>query len=179
MQQQGARPTAQLAGSKTARHEPAAVAADEASKSPNRRGKKKQKVKLHSTSVTTLCQIRALRVPAKLDGYQSATGSIFQRTASAEPDLPSTDCDQLPSLVESSDSGGVCFLSCWWSLFSFLDSFYTNRVDFATRGDSGHSLVPAYLVFITDHCLSGDLECLKETPTPSTCRNAFSRARSM
>jgi len=27
--------------------------------------------------------------------------------------------------------------------------------------DSGHSLVPADLVFITDHCL-GDLECLKE-----------------
>jgi len=113
MQEQGGRQTAQLAGSQTARHEPAAGAADEAPKSTNRRGKKKQKVKLHSTSVTTLCQIRALRVPAKLDGYQSATGSIFQRTASAEPDLPSTDCDQLPSLVESSDSGGVCFLSCW------------------------------------------------------------------
>jgi len=41
---------------------------------------------------------------AALDGYQCAAGSIFQRTASAEPDLPSADCDQVPSLVESSDS---------------------------------------------------------------------------
>jgi len=48
MQQQGGGKTAQLAGSKTARHEPAAGAVDEAPKSPNRRGKKKQKVKLHS-----------------------------------------------------------------------------------------------------------------------------------
>jgi len=128
MQQQGGGQTAQLAGSKTARHEPAAGAADEAPKPPNRRGKKKQKIKLHSTSVTTLRQIRALRMHAVLDGYQSATGSIFQRTASAEPDLPSADCDPVPSLVESSDSGGVCFLSCLWSLLSFLDSFYTNRV---------------------------------------------------
>jgi len=39
-----------------------------------------------------------------LDGYQSAAGSIFQRTASAEPDLPSADCDPVPSLVESSNS---------------------------------------------------------------------------
>jgi len=178
MQQQGRGPTAQLAGSKTARYEPASGSANETPKSSNRRGKKKQKVKLHSTSVTTLLQIRALRVPAVLDGYQSAAGSIFQRTASAEPDLPSADCDPVPSLVESSNSGGVCFISCWWSLFSFLDSFYTNRVDFATHGESGHSLVPADLVFITDHCL-GDLEYLKETPTPFTCRNAFSRARSM
>jgi len=128
MQQQGRGQTAQLAGSKTARHKPAAGAADEALKSPNRRGKKKQKVKLHFTSVTTLRQIRALRVPAVLDGYQSAGGSIFQRTLSAEPDLPSADCDPVPSLVKSSNSGGVCFLSCWWSFFSFLDSFYTNRV---------------------------------------------------
>jgi len=102
--QQGGRQTAQLAGSKTGRHEPAAGAADEAPKSPNRRGKKKQKVKIHPTSVTTLRQIRALRVPAVLDGYQCADGSIFQRTASAEPDLPSADCEPVPSLVESSDS---------------------------------------------------------------------------
>jgi len=67
-------------------------------------------------------------MPAVLDGYRSATGSIFQRTTSAEPDLPSGDCDTVPFLVESSYSGEVCFLSCWWSLFSFLDSFYTNRV---------------------------------------------------
>jgi len=67
-------------------------------------GHKKQKVKLHSTSVTTLWQIRALHVPAVLNGYQSAVGSIFQHTASAEPDLPSADCDPVPSLVESSDS---------------------------------------------------------------------------
>jgi len=98
-------------------------------------------------------------VPAVLDGYQSAAGSIFQRTASAEPDLPSAYCDPVPSLAESSDSGGVCFLSCWWSLFSFLDSFYTNRVTLRHIRDSGHSLVPADLVFITDHWL-GDLECL-------------------
>jgi len=89
MQQQGGGQTAQLAGSKTARHEPAAGAADEAPKSPNRRGKNKQKFKLYSTSVTTLWQIRTLRVPAVLDGYQSAVSSIFQLTASAEPDLPS------------------------------------------------------------------------------------------
>ena len=50
MQEQGGRQTAQLAGSQTARHEPAAGAADEAPKLTNRRGKKKQKVKLHSTS---------------------------------------------------------------------------------------------------------------------------------
>jgi len=104
IQQQGGRQTAQLAGSKTGRHEHAAGAADEAPKSPNRRGKKKQKVICHPTSVTTLRQIRALRVPAVLDGYQCAAGSIFQRTASAEPDLPSADCDPVPSLVESSDS---------------------------------------------------------------------------
>jgi len=128
MQTQGGGQTAQLAGSKTARHELAAGAADEAPKSPNRRGKKKQKVKLHSTSVTFLRQIRVLRVHAVLDGYQSAPGSVFQCTASAEPDLPAADCDPVPSLVESSNSGGVCFHSCWWSLFSFLDSFYTNRV---------------------------------------------------
>jgi len=91
-------------GFKDRRHEPAAGAADEAPKSPNRRGKRKQKVKIHQTSVTTLRQIRALRVPAVLDGYQCAAGSIFQRTASAEPDLPSADCDPVPSLVESSDS---------------------------------------------------------------------------
>jgi len=71
---------------------------------PNRRGKKKQKFKIHPTSVTTLRQIRALRVPAVLDGYQCAAGSIFQRTASSEPDLPSADCDPVPSLEESSDS---------------------------------------------------------------------------
>ena len=93
-QQQGGRQTAQLAGSKTGRHESAAGAPDEAPKSPNRRGKKKQKVIIHPTSVTTLQQIRALRVPAALDGYQCAAGSIFQRTASAQPDLPSAaDCD--------------------------------------------------------------------------------------
>ena len=49
----------------------------------------------------------------------------------------------------------------WWSLFSFLDSFYTNRMTLRHMRDSGHSLVPADLVFITDHWL-GDLECLKE-----------------
>ena len=41
---------------------------------------------------------------AALDGYQFAAGSIFQRTASVETDLPSDDCDPVPSLVESSDS---------------------------------------------------------------------------
>jgi len=41
MQQQGVRQTAQLAGSKTARHEPAAGVADVAPMSSNRRGKKK------------------------------------------------------------------------------------------------------------------------------------------
>jgi len=128
MQQQGGGQTAQLAGSKTARHELAAGAADKAPKSPNRKAKKKQKVKLHSTCITTLRQIRTLRVPAVLDCYQSAVGSIFQRTAPAEPDLPSADGDPVSSLVESSNSSGVCFLSCWWSLFSFLHSFYTNRV---------------------------------------------------
>jgi len=96
MQQQGGGQTAQLAGSKTVRPEPAAVPADETPKSSNRRGK--QKVKLHSTSVTTLRQIRALHVPAVLDGCQSAAGSIFQCTASAEPNLPSADCDPVPFL---------------------------------------------------------------------------------
>jgi len=43
-------------------------------------------------------------VPAALDGYQCTAGFIFQRTVSAEPDLPSADCDPVPSLVESSDS---------------------------------------------------------------------------
>jgi len=104
IQQQGGRQTAQLAGSKTRRHESAAGTADEAPKSPNRRGKKKQKVIIHPTSVTTLRQIRVLRVPAALDGYQCAPGSIFQRTALAEPDMTSADCDPVPSLVESSDS---------------------------------------------------------------------------
>jgi len=104
IRQQGGRRTAQLAGSKTGRHQPAAGAADEVPKSPNTRGKKKQKVIIHPTSVTSLRQIRALRVPAVLDGYQCAAGSIFQRTASAEPDLPSADCDPVSSLVESSDS---------------------------------------------------------------------------
>jgi len=104
IQQQGGRQTARPAGSKTGRHEPAAGAADEAPKSPNRRGKKKQKVIIHPTSVTTLWQIRALRVPSVLDGYQCAPGSIFQRTASTEPDLPSADRDPVPSLVESSNS---------------------------------------------------------------------------
>ena len=117
-------------------------------------------------------------MPAVLNGYQSATDSIFQRTASTEPDLPSADCDPVPSLVESSNSGGVCFLSCWWSLFSSLDSFYTNRVTLRHIHDSGHSLVAADLVFITDHWFV-DLECLKELPTPSAWRHAFSRARSM
>jgi len=117
-----------LAVSKTARHESAAGVPDEAPKSRNRRGGKKQEVKLHSTRVTTLRQIRALRVFVLLDGYHSTGGSIFQRTASAEPDLPSVDCDPVPSLVESSDSGGVRFLSCWCSLFSVFYSFYTNRV---------------------------------------------------
>jgi len=97
IQQQGGQQTAQLAGSKTGRHEPAAGAADEAPKLPNRRGTKKQTVKIYPTSVTTLRQIRALHVPAVLDGYQCAAGSIFQRTASAEPDLPSVDCDPVPS----------------------------------------------------------------------------------
>jgi len=69
IQQQGGWQTAQLAGPKTGRHEPAAGAAGEALKSPNRRGKKKQKVKIHPTSVTTVRKIRALRVPAVLDGY--------------------------------------------------------------------------------------------------------------
>ena len=150
----------------------------EAPKSSNRRGKKKRKVKLHSTSVTTLRQIRTLRVPVVLDGYQSAVGSIFQRTASGESDLPSVDCDPVPSLIESSDSGGVCFLSCWWSFFPFRDSFYTNCVTLRHIQDSGHSLVPANLVFITDHWF-GDLECLKEMSTPCTWRNTFSRARSI
>jgi len=104
IQPQGGRQTAQLAGSKTGRHESAAGAPDEAPKSPNRRGKKKQKVMIHPTSVTILRQIRALRVSGALDGYQCAAGSIFQRTASAEPDLPFADCDPVPSLVESSDS---------------------------------------------------------------------------
>ena len=71
---------------------------------PTRGAKKKQKVIIHPTSVTSLQQIRVLRVPAVLDGYQCVAGSIFQRTASAEPDLPSADCDLVPSLVESSDS---------------------------------------------------------------------------
>ena len=128
MQQQGGGQTAQLAGSKTARHELAAGAADKAPKSPNRRAKKKQRVKLHSTCITTLRQIRTLRVPAVLDCYQSAVGSIFQRTASEESDLPSANCDSVPSLVEASNTSGACFVSCWWNLFSFLDSFYTNRV---------------------------------------------------
>ena len=39
-----------------------------------------------------------------VDGYQSVTGSIFQRTASGEPELTSSDCDPVPSLVECSDS---------------------------------------------------------------------------
>jgi len=81
MQQQGGGQTAHLAGSKTARHEPAAGAADEAPKWPNRRGIKKKKVKLDSTSVTFLRQIRTLRVYTVFDGLQSAVGSIFQRTA--------------------------------------------------------------------------------------------------
>ena len=100
----GWRTNSAASGSKTGRHESAAGATDEAPKSPNRRGKKKQKVIIHPTSVTTLRQIRVLRVPAALDGYQCSTGSIFQRTASAEPDLPYADCDPVPSLVESSDS---------------------------------------------------------------------------
>jgi len=104
IQQQGGQQTAQLAGSKTGRHEPAAGAADEACKLPNTRGKKKQKVIIHPTSVTSLRQIRALRVPAVLSGYRCVAGSIFQCTASAEPDLPSADCDLVPSLVESSNS---------------------------------------------------------------------------
>jgi len=62
IQQQGDRQIAQLACSKTGRHESAAGAVDEAPKSPNRRGKKKQKVIIHPTSVTTLRQIRTLRV---------------------------------------------------------------------------------------------------------------------
>ena len=43
IQQQGGRQTAQLAGSKTGRHEPAAGAADKASKLPNTRGKKSKR----------------------------------------------------------------------------------------------------------------------------------------
>jgi len=58
MEQQSGGQTAQLASSKTARHEPAAGATDEAPMSPDRRGKKKQNVKLHSTSVKTLRQVR-------------------------------------------------------------------------------------------------------------------------
>ena len=104
MQQQGGQ-TAQLAGSKTGRHEPAAGAADEASKSPNTRGQKKVKGhnsshQCHNSSAdqgsARACSDRSS------DGYQCAAGSIFQRTASAEPDLPSADCDPVPSLVESS-----------------------------------------------------------------------------
>jgi len=51
--------------------------------------------------------------------------------------------------------------TCWWSLFSFLDSFYKNRVTLRHMRDSGHLLVPANLTFISDSCF-GDLECLKE-----------------
>jgi len=78
IQQQGGRQTAQLAGSKTGRHEPAAGAADEAPKSPNRRGKKKQKVIIHPTSVKTLRQIRALRVPASCDRNVRWLCTIFK-----------------------------------------------------------------------------------------------------
>jgi len=67
---------------------------------PTGGAKKSRKVKIHPTSVTTLRQ----SVPAVLNGYQCAAGSIFQRTASAEPYLPSADCDPVPSLVGSSDS---------------------------------------------------------------------------
>ena len=49
----------------------------------------------------------------------------------------------------------------WWSVFSFLDSFYKNRVTLRHMCDSGHLLVPANLVFISDSYFS-DLECLKE-----------------
>ena len=49
----------------------------------------------------------------------------------------------------------------WWSVFSFLDSFYKNRVTLRHMRDSGHLLVPADLVFISDSYF-GDLECLKE-----------------
>jgi len=51
--------------------------------------------------------------------------------------------------------------TCWWSLFSFLDSFYKNRVTLRHMRDSGQLLVPADLVFISDSYFS-DLECLKE-----------------
>ena len=51
--------------------------------------------------------------------------------------------------------------TCWWSLFSFLESFYKNRVTLRHMRDSGHLLVPADLVFISDSYFS-DLECLKE-----------------
>jgi len=155
-------------------------------------------------------------VPAVFDGYQCDTGSIFQRTASSEPDLPSVDFDPVSSLVESSDSESDVDededpqkqrqIEClelmeklrsvattlhkssqvmdhfksvasslgqdwhqiksmvdtrWWSLFSFLDNFYTNRVTLRHMRDSGHSLVPTDLVFITDHWF-GNLESLKE-----------------
>jgi len=51
--------------------------------------------------------------------------------------------------------------TCWWSLFSFLESFYKNRVTLRHMRDSGHLLVSADLVFISDSYFS-DLECLKE-----------------
>ena len=48
----------------------------------------------------------------------------------------------------------------------------------ADAHQEGQKKAKGDLVFITDHWLA-DLECLKETPTPFTWRNAFSRARSM
>ena len=112
IQQQGGRQTAQLAGSKTGWHEPAACAADETPKSPNRRGTKKQKVIIHPTSVTTLQKIRALRVPAALDGYQCAAGSIFQR--------------ELELMLTSVSSVGTGFWTCL-KLLGFGQTGYRQR----------------------------------------------------
>jgi len=63
----------------------------------------------------------------------------------------SQDWHQITSMVDT----------CWWSLFSSFDSFYKNRVTLRHMRDSGHLLVPADLVFISDSYF-GDLECLKE-----------------
>ena len=119
MQQQGGGQTAQLAGSKTARHEPAAGAADEAPKSLNRRGKKKQKVKLQSTSVhffgrSGLCACMRCSMVTSLLLVPFSSAQRQQSLTCLL--LIVTQCHlwkSLPTAVEFVffPAGGVCFLS--------------------------------------------------------------------
>ena len=103
VKQQGGRQTAQLAGSKTGGTSPRQVQLTRRPSHPTG-GAKESKRSKFIKPVSQLFGRSGLCACLQCSRYQCAAGSIFQRTASAEPDLSSADCDLVPSLVESADS---------------------------------------------------------------------------